>query len=474
MNTLRESIIGKLPEFTSELSSSLESQSTVTDAFNSSLFGNALHEDIIPGLLENLRDVKRFTNFLSISIRPIESEIIFEDYFYISLIRYKYPDLVKYIKKFKKTFFDAALENRRLPKPDEISKALRILKIDRLEKELITKLFDYLYTGRNSKQQKSISNFLKFDIYFDNDISTQSILYGDFLAVLGKPWGELRIAVSSWIDKGKSLALSDIIRHLDVFESRLRFENVVKIWIYLIDFGPSKDFVVSYFIDFTGHNRGAIIPLYESHFELETFFDERFRITSDCFFTTTFVLRDVLRKYIDKTEGFYFPLSEDRARTICTTRLLQFVGTRTKFDVRVFNLFYYNCWAGFSNGRQVVLTAEANTCVLEHVTKFPEDYLRWTIRPKSTPMIDGFYAFEPFTNQYFDGWDKFELFLKSKVMENDEFGPLLKYFYDFKVSGFQHFFSDEIPKWLEVIDGNAINRHFKDQTALALAHEYYS
>jgi hypothetical protein len=59
-------------------------------------------------------------------------------------------------------------------------------------------------------------------------------------------------------------------------------------------------------------------------------------------------------------------------------------------------------------------------------------------------------------------------------MENDEFGPLLKYFYDFKVSGFQHFFSDEIPKWLEVIDGNAINRHFKDQTALALAHEYYS
>jgi hypothetical protein len=27
---------------------------------------------------------------------------------------------------------------------------------------------------------------------------------------------------------------------------------------------------------------------------------------------------------------------------------------------------------------------------------------------------------------------------------------------------------------LEVIDGNAINRHFKDQTALALAHEYYS
>ncbi len=99
---LKDLLEEMLPEYTEDIRTFMGYQPTNTQSLEAVLLGKRNQGDFIPGLLKNLRDVKRFANFFSMNFRLVASEVIFEEFLLISLVRFKYPLLVRKIRENEK------------------------------------------------------------------------------------------------------------------------------------------------------------------------------------------------------------------------------------------------------------------------------------------------------------------------------------------------------------------------------------
>ncbi len=103
VDQLREYLSNMLPSYQDSINSVLGYQASANEAFEASFLGRKNAGDLVPGILKNLRDVKRFANYFAVSFRVLSTEVDFEDFFYISLIKFKYPILIKHIKLYEKS-----------------------------------------------------------------------------------------------------------------------------------------------------------------------------------------------------------------------------------------------------------------------------------------------------------------------------------------------------------------------------------
>ncbi|GHN02515.1 hypothetical protein WSM22_40040 [Cytophagales bacterium WSM2-2] len=478
---LKYYLIERNPELKGSIEEIIDSKQGLSfnKAFDASAFGAPLNSnDFIPKLLTNLRDVKRFVNFFTLSFNLVKTEIDIRDYFFMSLIRFKYPQLTKRIrdngdkylgKTLAGSFFQLSV------KEEEISALYRELQLPDRDLEIIISLFQFIFSIQpNGKvERRSILHDDKFGIYFNNVLDTQGILFKEFLPVLDKDWVDLKDQANKWLEQDKGSYLLDILETVDAFLNKQRFEKVVKLWIVLINQSRNREVDLESFAELFSSGRGRIIDLYESEEELKKFVKGLFYPESECYLYSTFLNRILLRKYIDNEKNFYFPLDKKELQEIAIDRLKQFVVSRSDFDTRVFVMFYYNCWADKTTENKVTIMNEANIIVLDYLKKFPQDYLRWVVRSRSTPHIDNEFVFEPFTYQYFGGWENFEKFLREIAGGIDEFKQLIDFYEKFKKSNYNFFFSEEIPPWIEVdpTSKNAIMRYFKNQTYEVLVKE---
>ncbi|MEQ8361540.1 MAG: P-loop NTPase fold protein [Cyclobacteriaceae bacterium] len=99
---LKDHLSQMLPSYADNIKAVLGYQPSVNEAFEASFLGRKNASDLIPGVLKNLRDVKRFANFFAVSFRLLASEVDFEDFFYISLLKFKYPVFIRKIKTYEK------------------------------------------------------------------------------------------------------------------------------------------------------------------------------------------------------------------------------------------------------------------------------------------------------------------------------------------------------------------------------------
>ncbi len=338
------------------------------------------------------------------------------------------------------------------------------------EKEVVKNILQHLFqSSKSENDRRSIIHSDRFDIYFDNILKTEGILFREFTPMLDQPWDKVKMKFDSWVAEKREGYLVDILRSLNAFENPRRFQTITRLWVMLANLDVRSEFVLSHWIQLISDNKPAI----EKFFGLDkTFFFSLFRPNQTCFFYHTYVIRLLLRNYIDKKENFFFPLSQEELQALSVERLDEFIQSRTKFDVRAFGLFYYNCWKTKTSENNAVIMDEANVRIRGYIEKYPTEYLRFTIRSKHTPHLDGLFLFEPFTKQYFKGWEEFETFLSAMAAREPEFQDMVKYFEEFKKSGYAEFFADPMPKWLEADEnGNSTMKYFKGQTLPAFTAE---
>jgi len=349
------------------------------------------------------------------------------------------------------------------------------LDIKEVEQKSVIQIMEYLFelNAEQKIDRRSIIHPDKFDIYFDNSLNTQGILFKDFTPILERPWKEIKEKFDSWRVEKKESYLIDILRNVDAYTSKERFEKVTKLWILLVNNRFQPDYILPEWIDSVSRNRDKMNKFYGSN---SNFFSDIIRNTTyECFFFDTYVIRLLLRKYIDNPD-FYFPISKTELQKHSLERLSRFIETRIEFDVRVFTLFYYNCWSEKGQGDKVIILEEANSIIGKYIERYPKEYLRYTIRPKFSPQIDGEYVFEPFTPQYFKNWDSFEEFLNKYALIDEEFKPMLGFFAEFKKSNYTSFYSEYLIPWIE-INQNTSNtefKYFKHQTLEAYLDEMNS
>jgi hypothetical protein len=88
-----------LPQYKSEIEMAIDYKPTANEAFATTFFGSTNKSDYIPKLLDNLRDVKRFANFFALNYKQVASEVVFEEYFFLSLVKFKFPAVFKELKQ---------------------------------------------------------------------------------------------------------------------------------------------------------------------------------------------------------------------------------------------------------------------------------------------------------------------------------------------------------------------------------------
>lgn len=418
--------------------------------------------DFITQFLDNLRDVKRFASFFAINFKQVSTEVEFEEYFIVCLIRFKYPALVRKLNEHGKHFFDYDFINgtRKFSSENGLKKILT--KIPKRQSKAIVHIFRSLFDESKTKRsRKSIIYSENFQIYFSNRLDNKGILLKEFVPVFNKPWSEIEEHIELWLKEGKEGYLIDNLGEIDALESKERFEKVTFIRVLLVNRGIRAEYILGQWIQSITANRSKVEELFGSD---KSFFEALFMPSSDPFFYDTYAIRPLLRSYIDKSENFYFPLTKEELQRIAVKRLLGFINSRNEFDIRVFNLFYYNCWSGKTTSNNVLIADLANRLIRRYIDKFPTDYLRFVIRSRNTPHFDNEFVFEPFAHQYFGSWEKFESFLIDSINRHSEFIDIHDYFQKFKSNRYEYFVADSIP-WIEAdVNGNSVLKYFKGQT----------
>lgn len=480
---LKECLIRQIPEMSVQINELLSDKIepllpdiSIRDSFD---LGTS-----IPVLLKNLRDVRRFSNFFSLCFKLVKTEVIFEEYFYIWLIKFKYSPYIKLIKQKRDEYFPSEDEmslRKLLSSPSLqnkvevlLKKDLENLKINEPEiKQIIkiTKSIIFPQTNEENIDRRSIIFRDNLDIYLDNTLSQKGILFKEIISVYQKDWIEIRKEIGNWISNKKGYYLTDILKYIDYYSDKNKFEKIIKSWVYIFNKNISGQ--IEYWITLL-KDENRIKQLFPDE-KYKDLVRNLYNWENDCFYFVSYSIRFILRHYLEN-DKFWFPLSKKELQEIAVKYLKHFIDSRTKFDIRVFNLFYYNCWDSIdlSLNRKVNILKQANEIIREYIFKYQIDFLRFVIRATTEPIIEPYYTFEPYIPEYFNGWSEFEDFLNANAKENSEFIKMVEYFSEFKKLSYINFFSANPPEWIEIDENSKIAypKYFKDQTLEALIEEF--
>ena len=347
--------------------------------------------------------------------------------------------------------------------PKGLDEVIKDLNLNPQEINLLKAIFEYLFDrSKVNSDTRSIVRADRFDIYFDNQLNSQGILFREFTPILNQHWEKIIEKVDTWVSEKKEGFLIEIVKNFNAFHSLDRFQKITYIWIVLVNYGIRPQQILEDWIKAISENKDSIERLFGVD---RTFFRNILQPQAQPFLHDTYCIFLLLARYIDdKEKSFFFPLTKEDLQQISIDRLARFIHTRNRFDIRVFNRFYYNCWDSKTERNEIVPMQQANKLVKDYIDKYPEDYLRFTVRSKYTPHLDNMYVFEPFAKHYFGSWDQFEMFIEKQAKANPEFIIMVKYFEDFKKKKYTEFVTEELPPWIELDEhGNSNFKYFKDQ-----------
>lgn len=447
-DTLQSSLLKSLPDYKQFIDAVFEINAEPRTNIVAALEGKIDTYVFIPKILTNVRDIKRFANYFSLNTRLIGSEVVFQEYLYVSLLRFKFPSLIKRIKKNRATCFTEEISAITLNKiaETEIRKCCRDEKIDEVDENTILLILMFLFNQRsNEVERRSVIFADKFDVYFDDSLSTQRLLFREFVPLLNKRWFVIEHQVKRWLDEGKKEYLAEILDTIDSYYDTNRFEKVCRIWVLLLNHDPSIDGYIEAWLKFLG-NKDRLLRLYNAGGPVDVVM-RLFDTGNDVFFYSTRVLSEVLVKY-GLAQDFYFPLTKEECLQVAVKRLKEFIKSKGEFDRRALFYFYYNCIDLVGTGGTVTMLPEANEIMRKYIEQYPTQYLRTSIRHESSMNT---YTFDRLIPQYFGSWEAFEEFIKKQMTvpaQKEEFEPMLKYFQKFKEGKFRRFMAEAIPVWI--------------------------
>lgn len=255
----------------------------------------ALIDSSIPSLypfvykyLMTVRDVKRYTNLIALSLPPVENDVLLGDFLLTTLIRYRFPDEYRELARYKYTVRKGTI-------PSE--KKFYELRIENTQKvnskDILTALFS---EKRSERGYKSVAHIDSFDHYF-YDYDSRNLAYKDLSQILDPsitPETFQRV-VSQW-NSNDSL-LSNLIEFVLSYEKSIHSlddaKNYLRLFFLTRTYCESRDLYItslSYLYEgnlkeniktfskndekeYIGFFRAALNDMYEWNLSVETIHD---------------------------------------------------------------------------------------------------------------------------------------------------------------------------------------------------------
>ncbi|MCE7054715.1 KAP family NTPase [Algoriphagus sp. AGSA1] len=210
------------------------------------------YEQSLQGIFENARGVTRFVNSLIISYPLIKDEIVFKEFFFLELLKFKYPGVYDALYEHKELFLIkkqvAAAYKERLFLKISINEEgshvafTQVLKtacgsdFSNSDAFLIFNLFSHLFSGPFSSKQKgenSVTNPAAFGIYFKYFLGKMDLSERQFKFALKGGIKQLGTFVKDSYNRGLGEKLIKRFLIVDRFSSKQEFENYLNILFQL-------------------------------------------------------------------------------------------------------------------------------------------------------------------------------------------------------------------------------------------------
>lgn len=384
------------------------------------------NRDTIQKYVPTLRDAKRFLNLFLRDYSMIKNEVIFNEYFLVSLIKYKYPQEL-----------NALYEKKYLTRRDMVSSVFQIIKDCKAKSSDIIEMLFPASTSFDTEDYKSIRYECSFHKYFENYV--HGILSVEQMEEVLNPAtdrGEVGRILTGW---QHDRVIQDLLNYLDFKElfshaSKEHFERYVDI-LFRISSYVNPYIHIARLITRTHTDQLLQTYGYDNVDVYKQFIDAKFRSGE-----YPYITRQLLLDSLSAGHDIEFIFSKDEMLGWSKSYLDNYVATGSS-ELNVYKNLLYSCIADVDKVSQKIrLDAGACEQVRRLIERYPCSYLDGFVflgGVSTSPDFNSI-ACEPFWEQIFGSADNFESFINDPARDTCDKIDLVRNFWRlYKRNGFE-------------------------------------
>ena len=409
--------------------------------------------NILDEWLDNMRDVTRLSNSLLLNINTLISEVDFNDFIRVELIRLKYPSAYNLLHEKRGYFFEDIREHggnylklkeittnsgeeKQLIFKNYLFENRKELSIPNKDISKIVELVDTIFGGgiyrklpnhplSERSSQLSIIHPSKFQRYFKYSLVQGELSYVEFDKVRMKSQDELNKKILGWLDNGMVNEVKQRFYQIKIFDNKDDFEKIIRAIFYLANLPTNHNSVIALqnIIDYDIQDLLNKITVYVSNYqkndeekqEVKIFVRSLFQSALSPFIFESSVLRQI-------SEGHNmsrFILNENEVKEMSINYLKKYLTDTPELNGNTWHL-YHRCWFtewtlnGNTYNSKGMMPDEGKKIMFDLITSSGLDnYLNDIIKSKSFEI--GWYAVkETSIEEFFGDWKSFEKILNEK------------------------------------------------------------
>lgn len=420
------------------------------------------NRDMIQKYIPTLRDAKRFLNLLLRDYSLIKNEVVFTEYFLVSLIKYKYPQEL-----------NALYEKKYLTWRTIGSSVFQITKdCNAQSKDIIGTLFPVsnFYAIENYKSIRYESSFHK---YFENYV--HGILSVEQMEKILDPATdnvEVKRVLADWQDKKATQDLLNYLYFKELFShgSKSRFERYVDI-LFVITSYVNPYMHIARLITKTHIDELIRVYGYEDETAYKHFIDSKFRDSKYAYNITGQLIFDSL----STNNPTKFVFSQEEILEWSKSYLDDYISTGN-YELNTYKNMLYSCIVDVDkNSQKVILDPESCKKIKWLIDKHPCSYLDGFVflgGVSSSPDYNSI-ACEPFWGHIFGSADNFEAFISDSAHNTCKKINLVRNFWRlYKRNDYEHIFYTSMGNVQEKIDNELWEEVGKLDSLEAINVEY--
>ncbi|MCM1177803.1 MAG: KAP family NTPase [Clostridium sp.] len=405
------------------------------------------NRDMLQKYIPTFRDAKRFLNLFLRDYSLIKNEVVFSDYFLVSLIKYKYP------KEYNALYEKKYLKRRSI--------GLSVFQIingcDAKSSDIIKTLFptyDNTLMMGTPKDYKSIRLETSFHKYFENYVhGILSVKQMEDVLNPGINNTDVEQILADW---NADNAIQDLLNYLDFKDlfshgSKSCFERYVDILFWITSYVNPYKYIAS-LIEKTHINELIRVYEYENEAEYKQFIDSKFRGSDYSYITRQLILdcfsADNLLKFI---------FSKEEMLEWSKSYLNKYIETGNA-ELNTYKNLLYSCIADVNKDtRKATLDAKSCDKIKRLIYRHPCSYLDGFVflgGVSSSPDFNSI-ACEPFWKQIFGSADNFEDFISNSTLNACDKINLVRNFWRlYKRNDYEQIFYEGMGNVQEKIDND--------------------
>jgi len=332
---------------------------------------------VINKVIRTLRDANRFTNSFTLAYLHLKGEIEVSDLFYLELLKLKYPGVYNLLLKERdrflatdsndgyhsgavNSFYSLKKLDKEIKDKDEnilnyeieyyLAENPSLVGIHKSNINNIISIFGFLFPDKDDFFSKnhvtllSIANPTSFDRYTHYRLLRTNLSQIDFDKHRLEDSEEFKLKIEDWVSKGLRREVIDRFKDIQNFKDRKEFEKTI-VAIFNLARIPQKEEIKN---DFTGfdyndlmrkisYNESVPKELYGGKSEdYKNFLKGIFESAPSPFLYESQIIYSILDS-IDHR----FILEKEYLNDLRINYFKKFLDTIDKFDVTIFDLFYY-------------------------------------------------------------------------------------------------------------------------------------